>query len=177
MSDFDEIKENLALDDKGTLLLGDVPMILTPRWFFVGIMARLEKEVGLDCASSVLYGAAWDGAYRWAEAQVSSGLEGRAVMDQYLGSMTLRGWGRFTIEAFDDAAGTGRFLLYNSAVARERGETGAEVCSWIPGAMAGCMQAIIDRAGRYGIKVTGSEVSCASQGKTICEFAVGPAQV
>lgn len=176
MSGFDDIRDGLVLTDEGPLLLGEVPMILTPRWFFVGIMARVEKEAGRDCASRVFYDAAWDGAYRWAEVQIASGLRGRAVMEQYLGSMTLRGWGKFRIEAFDDTAGTATIVLHNSAVALEMGVTGSAVCYWIPGAMAGCMQAVLDHAG-CRMKTLGREVSCSSQGNARCEFTVEASRV
>jgi len=171
---FKELKDKLVLSPDNRLLLDGVAMILTPRWFFVGIMKRVVEEAGPEVAARVFYQAGWEGAYNWAKVQIERGLDGRAVVEQYLGSMTYRGWGRFEIVSFEEAEGRGRFRFYNSAVALEYGRTGGQVCLWVPGAMAGAFQAVLDQAGR-GLKVRGREVQCLSQGRPHCEFVVEPA--
>ena len=44
MKRFNEIKGRLKLDRDHRLLFGVVPMILTPRWFFVNIQKELEGD-------------------------------------------------------------------------------------------------------------------------------------
>jgi predicted hydrocarbon binding protein len=95
-------------------------------------------------------------------------------MEQYLGSMSHRGWGRFEILKFDASRGNGRFRLYNSAVALSYGVINQAVCIWVPGALAGAMQVILDHAQKE-IQVKGREAQCFSQGQSYCEFVVQPA--
>ena len=94
-------------------------------------------------------------------------------MEQYLGSMTCRGWGRFEIESLDPAAGRGIFSFHNSALALELGATGNAVCLWTAGAMAGAMQAILEAEG-VDLKVVGREVECLSAGAGCCRIVVEP---
>jgi len=173
LESFNRIKDRLTLTEDNRLMLSEVPMILTPRWFFVGIMKRVAEKAGSDIASEIYYEAAFDGAYKWAKVQMESGLKGRAVVEQYLGSMTHRGWGRFEINRFDEENGTGRFRYFHSAVALEYGNTGNAVCLWVPGALAGGFQAVLDQSDR-DVMVKGREDSCLSQGLPYCEFAVDP---
>lgn len=176
MSKADELKgltDQLELTDDDRLQLGPVAMVLMPRWFFVGIMRRVIDRTGLETASAIYYDAGWEGAYNWNKAQMDLGLEGRAVMEQYLGSMTTRGWGRFEIKAWEPDKGRGEFLWHNSAPALEMNFTGQPICLWGPGAMAGGMQAIIDAAG-LEMKVVGREVDCLSAGADRCRIVVEP---
>jgi len=174
METFQQIKDQLELTADDRMVLGQVPMILTPLWFFVGIMKRVEEKAGRDTASAIFYEAGYEGAYNWAKVQIENGLTGRAVMDQYLNSMTYRGWGRFEIVSFDRENGKGKFRFHNSAVALEYGRTGSRVCLWVPGALAGGFQAVLDHAGS-NLKVEGREVTCFSRDQRPCEFVVTPA--
>jgi predicted hydrocarbon binding protein len=173
MNDFHKIHDQLVLTEDNRLLLGKVSMILMPAWFFSGIIKRIVGEVGYEVAAKIYYEAGFEGAYNWGKVQIEAGLNGREVMEQYLGSMTHRGWGRFEIVRFDDSSGEGLFRLYNSAVASESGLTDQPACLWVPGAMAGAMQIILDQAGRP-VKVTARELRCRSQNFDYCEFFVEP---
>lgn len=173
MNDFHGIQDQLVLTDDNRLLLGKVAMILIPAWFFSGIMTRIVEEAGYDGAAKIYYEAGFEGAYKWGKVQIEAGLNGREVMEQYLSSMTHRGWGRFEIVRFDESSGEGLFRLYNSAVASEFGPTDQPACLWVPGAMAGAMQVIMDQAGRP-VKVIARELRCLSQASDYCEFSVEP---
>ena len=173
MDKFQELAQGIELTGDNRLMLGEVPMVLMPRWFFVGIMKRVVAEVGVETAVRIYSGAGWEGAYNWAMVQLKAGLTGRAVMEQYLGSMTSRGWGRFEIMEMDLEQGRGRFRWHNSALALELGQTGREVCLWGPGAMAGGMQAILEHMGS-DLKLAGWEDSCLSAGNDYCEIIVTP---
>ena len=174
MEPFQELKNQLVLSDDNRIMLGSVAMILMPAWFFTGIVQRVVKEAGPDRAAKIYYDAGYDGAYQWGKVQIEAGLTGREIMEQYLGSMSHRGWGRFEIVEFDGDRGNGRFRLYNSAVALSYGVVNQAVCIWVPGALAGAMQVILDHAEKE-IQVKGWEAQCFSQGQTYCEFALQPA--
>jgi hypothetical protein len=170
---FETLKNQLTLTADNQLMIGSVAMILMPAWFFTGILKRTIKEAGFETAAKVYYDAGYDGAYKWGQVQIESGLTGRKIMEQYLGSMTHRGWGRFEIVFFDDTSGQGLFRLHNSAVALNHGLTDEVVCIWVPGALAGAMQVILDHSGGE-IRVKGREVQCFAQDRSYCEFTVNP---
>lgn len=174
MEKFDLLKSQLVLTDDDCLKLATVPMVLMPRWFFVAIKKQVEKLCGEETSRKVYYEAGYEGATLWAQTQIrEAGLSGRAVMEQYLGSASLRGWGRFSILSFEMDAGKGHFRLYHSAVAEETGHSTGTVCDHLPGSLAGAFQAILDHGGKT-LKVTGRELKCKSQGEPFCEFIVEP---
>jgi predicted hydrocarbon binding protein len=175
VNDLNHIKKQLVLTDENRLVLGNVAMILMPAWFFSGILKRTVQNAGYDLAAQIYYDAGFDGAYQWGKVQIEAGLKRRQIMEQYLGSMTHRGWGRFEIIRFDDATGNGLFRLYNSAVALAHGPTDHPMCLWVPGALAGAMQVILDNANRPA-KVIAREQQCLAQEADHCEFVVEPAR-
>ncbi len=171
MDPFQDLKNQLVLTDDHRIMLGSVAMILMPAWFFTGIVQRVVKEAGPETAAKIYYDAGYDGAYQWGKVQIEAGLSGREIMEQYLGSMSHRGWGRFEIVEFDAVLGSGRFRLHNSAVALSYGVVNQAVCIWVPGALAGAMQVLLDHGGTE-IQVKGREAECFSQGQAYCEFLV-----
>jgi hypothetical protein len=173
MNEFESMKARLRLSADDRLLLDEVPMILTPRWFFVGIMKRVMSVAGPEAARRVYYDAGFDGAYSWGRKQIEKGLTGRAIMEQYLGSMTIRGWGRFEIVQFDEERGTGQFRFFHSAVALEWEKAEFETCLWAPGAIAGAIQVILDHRG-IDLKARAIEKKCLAQGQPFCEFWAEP---
>jgi len=173
MDTFKELINRLELTENKRLVLDGIPMVLMPRWFFVGIMKRVVTEAGPDIASKIYYDAGYEGAYNWSKVQIEKGLRGLEIIEQYLGSMTHRGWGRFEILDFDEEKGRGNFRLHNSALALEQGRTGESICLWVPGAMAGSMQAILEQHGSE-LKVRGQETQCLSAGQPFCEYIVAP---
>ena len=133
MSELKDLLAQLELTEDNRLMLGEVAVIMMPAWFFSGILKRVKEQAGPEIAAKVYYEAGWEGAYNWSKVQLAKGLKGREVMAQYLGSMTVRGWGRFEIVEFDQAAGTGLFRYHNSAVALQQGNVGEAICYWVPG--------------------------------------------
>ena len=174
MEEFDLLKSRLVFTDDYCLKLDTVPMVLMPRWFFVAIKKQVEKLGGEQISRKVFYEAGYEGATLWAQTQIrEAGLSGKAIMEQYLGSASLRGWGRFSILSFEMDAGKGHFRLYHSAVAEETGRRAGPVCDHLPGSLAGAFQAILDYGGKT-LKVIGRELKCKSQGEQFCEFIVEP---
>jgi predicted hydrocarbon binding protein len=174
METFEELRGRLSLTRENRLILDTVHMLLMPRWFFVAIKKQVEALAGPDIARKVYYEAGYEGATLWAQRQMKeAGLTGRAVMEQYLRSGSLRGWGHLEIVNFEIDKGTGFFRLHNSAVAEETGSGRGMVCDHLPGSLAGAFQAILDHE-RRGIRVVGRETKCMSNGDLWCEFVVEP---
>ena len=173
METFEELIKRLKLTEENRLVLDEVPMVLMPLWFFVGIKKRVGAEAGSERVAKIYYDAGYEGAYKWSKVQIENGLKGPAVLEQYLNSMTNRGWGRFEISSLDENKGRAIFRLQHSAMALEQGRTEEASCLWVPGAMAGSMQAVLESNGSP-LKVSGKEVRCLSTGHSFCEFIVEP---
>jgi predicted hydrocarbon binding protein len=174
MKGFDEIKEGLKIGRDRRVLLGVVPMILTPRWFFVNVQKELEKAAGVKLAREVYYRAGFESAYRYCQTQRKVGwLAGIETVQGYLSSMSIRGWGRFEIVELDEQRGKGTFRLYRSGFSEEYGSVKRTVCHWVPGAMAGAVQEVVDAQG-IPLRVTGRELKCRSKGDAFCQFVVSP---
>jgi len=175
METFEQLKDKLKMTNQDRLMLETVPMLLMPRWFFVAIKKQVESRAGLDISRKVYYAAGYEGATLWAQTQMrEAGLTGRQVMEQYLGSASIRGWGRFQILKFEEELGEGLFRLHHSAVAEEIGDQEEMACDHIAGSVAGAVQAILDNTGYNKIKVVGREIKCESKGDRYCEFDVEP---
>ena len=125
MESFSEMRDKLTMNNNFGLVLGSVNMILTPRWFFVDIMKQLETKFGEKIASEIFYKASYEGGAKWAKVQITeSGLSGKSIIEQYVNSGSLRGWGNIEILTFDEIRGKLIIRVYHSAVAEERGLTG-----------------------------------------------------
>jgi predicted hydrocarbon binding protein len=173
MSAFEDLKSRLELTSDNRLMLEGVDMVLMPMWFFSGVMQKVIEEVGIEAASGIYYKTGYDGAYAWGKVQAERGLDGRRIMEQYLGSMSTRGWGRFEIIDFKEGLGEGVFRFYNATLALQSGTKKERVCLWAPGAMAGAFQVILDHA-QSDLKVRGFERKCLAEGNPHCEFIVEP---
>jgi membrane dipeptidase len=172
---YQNLKSRLNLTPEQRLMLDSVPMVLLPRWFFVAIKRQIEELCDPETARQVYYRAGWEGATKWVHVQMDqAGLSGRAVLEQYMNSASLRGWGRLKITEYDEDAARVVVTLDNSAVAEEIGQTGRAVCDHLPGSIAGAFHAILERAGRPK-KLAGREINCLAKGDDRCEFEVGPA--
>jgi predicted hydrocarbon binding protein len=174
MEAFESLKKRLNFDRRHRILLGVVPMILTPRWFFVNVQKELEKACGRKVAKEVYYRAGFESAYKFCKTlRQSEGLDGSDTVGVYLDSMSLRGWGKFRIVRLDVGGGIGLFRLERSAFADEYGSVGQTVCHCWPGAMAGALQEVIDAYSLDRV-VRGREVRCRGKGEPFCEFLVQP---
>jgi predicted hydrocarbon binding protein len=174
MEAFADLKGRLRLDKKHRILSGGIPMILTPRWFFVNVQKELEKSGGRKMAKAVYYRAGFTSAYNYCRTQrKAQKMAGTETIPDYLGSMSVRGWGKFKIVHLDIAKGKGIFRLEQSAFGEEYGPRGRAVCHCWPGAMAGAVQEILDAQGRL-LHVQGKELKCKSKGDKYCEFVVSP---
>lgn len=171
---FDEIKTRLRMDEAHRLILAELPMILTPRMFFVNIQKKVEEMSGGDRCRLVYYEAAYESAHRYMEnSKAVYKIVGRDLLQQYLDSLSARGWGKFEINQLAEQQGRGRIRLSHSAIAQEFGKVGQSVCHAWAGAMAGAVQFLADEHNK-GIEVEGTEPLCISKGDPYCEFVVEP---
>ena len=175
MESFNDLKTRLDLNPDHQLMLDTVPMILMPRWFFVAIKNEMERLCGPERTQEVYYLAGWEGARKWVEVQMEqAGLTGRDVLEQYMNSASLRGWGELTVMEFDEMTGHAVVRLRRSAIAEETGPSDRVVCDHLPGSIAGAVQAILKASGRQS-NIRGRERKCISRGDETCEFVTEPA--
>ena len=170
MKDFESktVPMDLTLKNDG-LFSGDVPMLLIPRWFFRDILEKTIDTTDLNTAEGIYRQAGYQGAYNWCKAQMQRGYNDRKAMEQYLESMTCRGWGEFSIEEYIPEKGTGVFhyKMFKPSDAPQI----EYLCLWVAGAMAGGVQAVLDQLG-IPLKAVGKEVSCMNHGEKWCTFHV-----
>lgn len=165
----------LKLTSEQRLMLDTIPMVLFPRWFFVSIKQQIEKQCNLDTARKIYYEAGWEGAVKWTKNHIeTAGLSGRALLEQYMNSAGLRGWGKLTITEYDEQTSRVVVTLANSAVAEEMGHAGRTVCDHLPGSIAGAFQTILITSGAGTKKVVGRETRCLANGDDMCVFEVTP---
>jgi predicted hydrocarbon binding protein len=170
----DDIKSRLEMDEAHRLVLSKLPMILTPRMFFVNIQKKVEERSGADTCHLVYYQAAFESAYRYmGNSKEVYQIAGRDLLQQYLDSLSIRGWGRFEILQLAEWKGEARVQLQNSAIAEEFGSVGRNVCHAWAGSMAGAVQFLVNTHDK-GIEVGGTETLCRSKEDSHCEFVVEP---
>ena len=172
--DIQEIKASLTMDKAHRLILGNLPMILTPRMYFVNIQKKVEEISGIETGHLIYYQSAFEIAYRYMEnSKRVYRITGRDLLQQYMDSVSVRGWGEFEILHVDGKKGEGRVRLKNSAIAEEFGMVGRSVCYGLAGAIAGAIQFLSDQQGKR-IEAVGTEPLCISKGDPYCEFVVEP---
>ncbi|MCF8076822.1 MAG: membrane dipeptidase [Desulfotignum sp.] len=163
----------LKLTSEQRLMLDSIPMVLFPRWFFVSIKKQIEKQSDLETARKIYYQAGWEGAVKWTQKHIETeGLSGRALLEQYMNSAGLRGWGKLTIAEYDEQAPRAVIHLTHSAVAEEMGDVGRTVCDHLPGSIAGAFQTILTTSGGSSKKIIGRETKCLANGDDKCVFEI-----
>ncbi|MCF8112258.1 MAG: membrane dipeptidase [Desulfotignum sp.] len=170
---YQDLKSRLKLTPEQRLMLDSIPMVLFPRWFFVSIKKQIETRCDLDTARQIYYQAGWEGAVKWTEKHIeTTSLSGRALLEQYMDSAGLRGWGKLTITEYDKQIPKVVVTLANSAVAEEMGRIGRNVCDHLPGSIAGAFQTILNTTGPRSRKVVGREIKCLANGDDMCVFEI-----
>lgn len=156
-----------------------MPMILVPRHFFLNNHAEVEAALGAERYAEILFRAGHKSAYTWCELEAAThGLLGVAVFHHYMKRLSQRGWGRFTVQALNPEAGTGRIRIDHSAFVegtRAVAAAGRKCCymfrGWFPGALEYVGSAIGTRR-----TLGAQETQCAGDGShDHCVFEVRPA--
>jgi hypothetical protein len=161
--------------DTGHWITDGVPMVYTPRAFFVNIQKAVEDAIGIEGYRERLYEAAYDATFAWCGTQAElHGLDSVAVFRHYLDRLSKRGWGRFSLVEADWEAGTARARLDHSAIAAGFGKSRRRVCYMFDGAFAAAMDWVGEAKGQE-FRSTCTELTCAAQeDHDHCVFAVGP---
>ena len=80
-----EIKAGLTMDKYHRLILAKLPMILTPRMFFVNIQKKVDEFAGIDISHRIYYNAAFESAYNYMEnSKKVYVISGKDLLQQYL---------------------------------------------------------------------------------------------
>jgi predicted hydrocarbon binding protein len=166
----EDIKAQLTIDEEHRLILAKLPMIMTPRMFFVNIQKKIEEISGGDASRLIYYQAAFESAYNYMKnSKKLYMIAGTDLLQQYLDSLSIRGWGKFQILRLDEEKGEGCVQLKHSAIAEEYGSVGRTVCHAWAGALAGAGQFLADEH-KKEMEVRGHERLCVSKGDPHCEF-------
>jgi Domain of unknown function (DUF5943) len=177
---FQELVSKLELDTTGSLSLNGLQMVLMPRHFFRYIMREVHKAVTPVVFRKIYWQAGYDGAVSFCDSfQRNHGCSAQQAVEGYLGEMSIRGWGSFSIQALNPQEGTMEVLLTNSALVAE-----SSIPSGIPsgnlaweGAMLGAM-AFLQKtlSGPYtpGTQVEGREIPGRDGGPAAFQISVTP---
>ena len=163
-------------EETGAWTTDGVAMIYTPRAFFVNIQKGIEQAVGIEAYAKLLYRAAYDATYPWCGVQAElHGLAGMDVFHHYLGRLSRRGWGKFSLIEANPEAGSARIRLDHSAIAAGfGGETGRPVCHMFLGAFDAAMDWVGESMG-HATRVVTREAQCAAQAnRDHCLFEIKP---
>ncbi|WP_107850388.1 4-vinyl reductase [Oceanimonas marisflavi] len=145
-----------------------LPMLYVPRHFFVNNHMAIEEELGPERYAEILYKAGYKSAWHWCEKEAEChGISGDAVFEHYMKRLSQRGWGLFTIEQLDIAAGTARVRLDHSAFVYQYGKVDRMVDYMFTGWFAGAMDQIARSLG-YPVRTQARQTQSGAQ--TGCDY-------
>ncbi|WP_148253568.1 4-vinyl reductase [Aidingimonas lacisalsi] len=152
-----------------------LPMLYVPRHFFVNNHVAVEEALGVEAYADILYRAGYKSAWHWCEKEAElHGLEGKAVFEHYMKRLSQRGWGTFTTDSIDIAAGSARVRLEHSAFVYQLGKVGRKVDYMFTGWFAGAMDQILAARGSDLRTVAEQTQSAAEEGCEVGYFTVTP---
>ncbi len=161
--------------DTGIWTTDALPMLYVPRHFFVNNHMAIEEELGPERYAEILYKAGYKSAWHWCEKEAEChGLNGDAVFEHYMKRLSQRGWGLFTIENLDIAAGTARVRLDHSAFVYQYGKVDRMVDYMFTGWFAGAVDQIAESQGLSVRTVARQTQSGAQTGCDYGLFEVSP---
>jgi hypothetical protein len=133
----------------GRWMTDSLPMLYVPVHFFVNNHLAVEKELGIERYSQLLYDAGYKSAWSWCEHEARvHDLQGAAVFEHYMNRLSQRGWGLFGILDLDIEAGTASVAVRHSVFNRPD-ETGARTGDYMfTGWFTGAMDQILAASGR-----------------------------
>jgi hypothetical protein len=102
--------------ETGRWTTDSLPMLYVPLHFFVNNHKAIEKELGVERYSRLLYDAGYQSAWTWCDHESKQhGLAGEDVFEHYLKRLSQRGWGIFDVLHFDLGGAAASVSLKNSA--------------------------------------------------------------
>lgn len=157
-------------DETGIWTTDALPMLYVPRHFFVNNHMAIEEAIGSEKYADILYQAGYKSAWYWCEKEAElHQLSGDAVFEHYMKRLSQRGWGLFTTESLDLAAGTAQVRLDHSAFVYQYGKVNRKVDYMFTGWFAGAMDQIAGALG-YDVKTHAKQTQCAAEEG--CDFGV-----
>lgn len=173
--------------ESGVWRTDGLPMLYVPRHFFINNHLAVEAALGRKAYAELLYEAGYRSAYSWCEKEARThGLGGFDVFRHYMRRISQRGWGRFSVQRLDEAAGTATVRVDHSTFveafagqpAREPtgGDGSPRLCymfaGWFPGALAWCGENLGRRP-----ELKSEELHCGAEaGQDHCLFETRAAQ-
>ena len=167
--DLQKAKDQLAIDNEGTLSLMGMRVLLMPKGTLMTIIESIEDLAGGDRASEIMYHAGERMALQFAK-QISErfNLEGEAIFRAYAQIVGVRGWGITEIQEANIETGYARVTLKNSIFGTSMQQKHATSDALIAGVVAGIFEFITKQ------KIICREVKCIAKGDEICEFFAEP---
>jgi predicted hydrocarbon binding protein len=152
-------------DSTGEWSVDGIPMILMPRHFFLNNHLAIEKELGVEKYSKLLYDAGYKSAYVWCEKEAGThGLKGIEVFHHYMKRLSQRGWAQFKVESVNAATGEARVQVRHSVFAAEK--SGKKACYMFRGWFPGSLEFATGRKN----SLKSEELQCAAEGADYCVF-------
>ncbi|MDX1265772.1 MAG: DUF5943 domain-containing protein [Oceanisphaera sp.] len=162
-------------NETGVWTTDALPMLYVPRHFFVNNHMAIEEELGPERYAEILYKAGYKSAWHWCEKEAEChGLSGDAVFEHYMKRLSQRGWGLFSIENLDIAAGTAKVRLDHSAFVYQYGKVDRMVDYMFTGWFAGAIDQIAESQGLSVRTVARQTQSGAQTGCDYGLFEVSP---
>lgn len=161
--------------DTGVWSTDSVPMLYMPRHFFINIHVAVEKELGIDRYSQLLYDAGYQSAWSWCEDEAQRlNIQGVPVFAHYMKRISQRGWGQFTIDSIDLDLATATISVKNSAFVLGQAQATHHADYIFTGWFAGAMDQILSAQGSPLRTVAKQTQSEADPGADVGLFAVAP---
>ena len=167
LQDFDHLKRNLTLSGNGAVLLFEERAAIAPVEGLRALHRELERA-DPAVARRALY--AMGHAMGRHVARVAAGRTkavGAELLRASLGYLSLKGWGKHSITAFDPARPRLAVRSFATLLAKGAGQK-APADHVVAGALAGVFSAVT------GVNGVGKETRCRAAGGPYCEFVVEP---
>lgn len=162
--------------DTGVWQTDGLPMLYVPRHFFVNNHMAAEDALGRDVYAESLYKSGYKSAYQWcASESVTHSISGMSVFEHYLSRLSLRGWGRFSIQRADASHSSAVIQLEHSAFVLAQPERVGRLCYMFSGWFAGAMDWVNDTMKNLADKgppARAFEAHCRNEGHSQCLFEV-----
>ncbi|MHA1649902.1 MAG: V4R domain-containing protein [Candidatus Helarchaeota archaeon] len=167
--DLQKTKDQLTIDNEGTLSLMGMRVLLMPKGTLLNILESIEDLAGEEKASEIMYNAGERMALKFAQ-QIAErfNLSGEAIFRAYAQVVGVRGWGITEIQEADLKTGYARVTLKNSIIGSSMKQKHASSDAMVAGVIAGIFEYITKQ------KIICREVKCIAKGDTICEFIAEP---
>lgn len=163
----EQIFSKLNFDNQGRLMLGNMYIIILPRYIISKIQREVENIVGDIACSLIMYKVGFDIGYN-----VASRIKGNnkgIILRKFINTLASRGWGNFELENCDLNTPLIKVKV-NSCYAEDLRPSKSPQCHLIRGLLSGAVQYLVGD----NIKVKGVEHECIAMGHDFCRIEIRP---